>query len=340
MWMPRIVRGGFSRAERPRGDGERSLSSFRTMPRPFVPANVWIAATASVIAVIGFVLVGPLTDPSKFYAIAAQIMPAFLIAVAVERSLVDSLGTKADFARVRRDETADGYVARGISGGVRNGIEFALLDRTKGALMTDPELLSISVEPVDIAKAAMLGNWDDDPMTWSIFRGQLHDEFGLPADDPDFFDPPEEWVDPSPAFEAMGQSVLSRTPGESIRLLAAHAALREDRDFRGGTVGMQLVAAELRRLFDAQHQSVLQKVLERVTYRANQDYDRHRKERTVSLRVSIVLLTTTEFLALIGLMSPGQPYSGLFVVTAAAVAASIMCVVGGAFADLADSRRR
>jgi hypothetical protein len=54
--------------------------------RSMVPANVWIALGAAAVAAGVFIVVGPLNDPSKVYAIAAQIMPAFLIAVAVEHS--------------------------------------------------------------------------------------------------------------------------------------------------------------------------------------------------------------------------------------------------------------
>ncbi len=309
--------------------------------RSMVPANVWIALGSAAVAAGVFIVVGPLNDPSKVYAIAAQIMPAFLIAVAVEHSLLDSLGTKADFARARRDETADSYRAPGLSAGVRNTIEFALLKRQGEALPDgDRELLSVPVGPLEIAQAQVIGNWDEDALTWGILRGLIHDECGLPADEPDFFDDPKEWVDPSAAFEALRQSVLSREPGRAIRWLAARAALREDRDFSGGTVGTQLVAAELSRLFAAQDKATREDVLKRVTYRANLDYDRQREQRTLSLRISIVLLTTTEFLALTGVMSPGRPYSGLFVITAALVAASIMNVAGGALADLADSRTR
>jgi hypothetical protein len=340
MSVPAFFNRGQARLAHHLRDRLGSRRSFWGNPRGFVPASVWIAAVAAAAAVGGLVLVGPLKDPSKFYGVAAEIMPAFLIAVAVQRSLLDSLGTKADFARVRRDETADSYSPRGLDKGVRNVIEFALVERTKQAVMNDLDLLRISVGPADIAKAAIVGNWDDDVMFWRVFRGQLHDEFGLPEEDPDFFDPPEEWVDPSPGFEGLRESALSRDPGHAIRLLASHAALREDPDFRGGTVGAHVVAAELKRLFAAQHEAVLQQVLSRVTYRATRDYDRRLAQRAFSLRVSIVLLATTEFLALAGLMSPGRPYSGLFVVTAAGVASSIMNVAGGAFADLADSRLR
>jgi hypothetical protein len=306
-----------------------------------VPTNLLIALVAAALVASVFIVVGPLKDPSKLYAIAAQIMPAFLIAVAVEHSLLDSLGTKADFARVRRDETADSYSEPGLSGGVRNTIEFALLDRQGEALPDgDRELLSVPVGKLEIAQAHVIGNWDDDPMSWHIFRGLINDECGLPADDPDFFEDPKEWVDPSPAFGALRESVLSREPGRAIRWLAARAALREDRDFSGGTVGTQLVAAELNRLFAAQDKAAREDVLKRVTYRANRAYNTQREQRTLSLLSSIVLLTTTEFLALIGVMSPGRPYSGLFLITAALVAASIMNVAGGAFADLADRRAR
>jgi hypothetical protein len=306
-----------------------------------VPTNVWIAFVVGAVVTSVFIVVGSLKDPSKLYAIAAQIMPAFLIAVAVEHSLLDSLGTKADFARLRRDETADSYSAPGLSGGVRNTIEFALLERQGEALPNgDRELLSIPVGKLEIAQAHVIWIWDNDPMSWRIFRDLIHDECGLPADDPDFFDDSKEWVDPSPTFEALRESVLSREPGRAIRWLAARAALREDRDFSGGTVGTQLVAAELSRLFAAQDKAAREDVLKRVTYRANRAYDRQREQRTLSLLSSIILLTTTEFLALIGVMSPGRSYSGLFVITAALVAASIMNVAGGAFADLADRRTR
>ncbi len=309
--------------------------------RSMVPANAWIALVAAVVAASVFIVVGSPKDPSKLYAIAAQIMPAFLIAVAVEHSLLDSLGTKADFARVRRDETADSYSAPGLSGGVRNTIEFALLERQKDAMpVGDRELLSIPVDRLAIAQAHIIGHWDDHEMSWRIFRGLIHDECGLPAEDPDFFEAPKKLVDPSAAFIALRESVLSREPGQAFRWLAARAALREDRDFSGGTVGTQLVAAELSRLVTGQREAAGEAVLKRVTYRANREYDRQREQRTWSLRSSIVLLTTTEFLALIGLMSPGRPYSGLFVITAALVAASIMNVAGGALADLADRRAR
>jgi hypothetical protein len=231
------------------------------------------------------------------------------------------------------------HSAPGLNEGVRNTIEFALLDRQKDALpIGDHKSLSISVDSLAIAQAALVGHWDDDPMSWDIFRDLVHDECGLPADDPDFFDDPREWVDHSPGFEALRESVLSREPGRAIRWLAARAALRKDRDFTGGSVGLQLVAAELSRLFTGQNKAGLEGVLKRVTYRANLEYDRQREQRTWSLRSSIVLLTTTELLALAGVMSPGRPYSGLFVITAALVAASIMNVAGGALADLADRR--
>jgi len=331
---------GWTRVRLRLSDGMRSRHGGRSNQKRSVPASVWIAPAAAVVVAMGFVLVGPLKDPSKFYEIAAQIMPAFLIAVAVERSTLSSLGTKADFARVRREETVDSYSPRGMNEGVRNTIEFAFLARTQAVLKPDLEMLGIPVEPVDVAKAAVVGNWDDDSMFWWIFRGVLHDEFGLPADDPDYFDPPDEWTDPSPAFKALRESALSREPGEAVRLLAAHAALRQDREFAGGKVGIQIVGAELSRLFAAQRDAVLKGVLSRVTYRANREYDRQLSQRTLSLGVAIVLLTTTELLALIGLISPGRPYSGLFVVTAAAVGASIMNVGGGALADLASRRGR
>jgi hypothetical protein len=331
--IDRISPGNRGRAAKPKPRAKKPK------PRP-IHASVWIAAAAAIVAAAGFILVGPLKDPSKFYGTAVLVMPAFLIAVAVERTTLGSLGTKADFARVQRDETVDSYRQRGLDAGVRNTIEFALMARTKAGFPHERDMLSISVGPVDIAKAAVVGNWDEEPFFWSVFRDQLHDEFGLPSDDPDFFDPPQEWVDPSSGFEALRESVLSPDPGDAIRLLATHAALREDREFGGGSVGLQLVGAELKRLFAAQHDAALESVLSRVTYRANREYDRQLRQRTASLCASIVLLTATELLALIGLMSPGRPYSGLFVVTAAAVVASIMNVAGGALADIAGLRRR
>jgi hypothetical protein len=304
-----------------------------------VPLATWSALVAAAVTAGGLLLFGPVKQPSKFYEIAAAIMPAFLIAVAVERSLLGSLGTKADFARVRRDETTDSYRARGFDAGVRNTIEFALLHRTTGAIPDDPDMLSIPVEPIDIAKAAAIGNWDDDPMFWSVFRDVLRDDFGL-SEDPDCFDSAGGWIDPTDAFNSIRDSVLSRDAGPAVRLLAAHAALRQDRDFRGGTVGVQVVQTELKRLHDANHQKELRDVLGRITYRANLEYDRRVHQLVISLRTSIVVIMATEFLALIGVLSPGRPYSGLFVVTAAAVVASITSVAGGALADLSRARTR
>ena len=339
MWVPRVLARGFSRDPASFLEGERAVSTWWARRRSQIPANAWAAGTAAVGTAIGFVVVGPVKDPSNFYGIAAQVVPAFLIALAVERSLLDSLGTKADFARARRDETTDSYAEPGLNGGVRNVIELALLAREREAIQEKrQDLLSVSVGPLDVAQAAFVGHWDDDAMAWQIFRSLLHDEFGLEEDDPDFFEAPKHSPDPTPAFDALRDSVVSPAPGRGIRWLAAHAALREDRNFSGGTVGAQIVAAELNRLFEAQRTSGLESVLKRVTHRANLDYDRQRKHRTLSLRISIILLTTTEFLALIGVMSPGRPYSLLFVVTAALVAASVINVAGGAFSDLAGAR--
>ncbi len=339
MKLPASIARSFSRDPERSRTGAGSHARWAAKHCSSVPANAWTAAAAAAAAALGLGLIGPSKDPSKLYEIAAQVVPAFLIALAVERSLRDSLGTKADFARTRRDETADSYSARGLSGGIRNTIEFAMLKRQgDGVRDGDDALLSVSVEPLDVAQALIVGHWDDDPMTWSLFRDLLHDEFGLPADDPDFFDPPEEWSDPSPAFEALHKSMLSHEPGRSLRWLAARAVLQKDRAFAGGTVGNQLLGAELSRLFDAQRQSTFDRVLKQVTYRANLEYDRQRKHRTLSLRISILLLTTTEFMALIGVMSPGRPYSGLFVITAALVVASVLNVAGGALADLKTPR--
>ena len=339
MRAPRFLIRGFSRDPARFREGERSWSAWWAKFRAQVPANAWAALTALAATVIGFIAVGPLEHPSRFYEIAAQVMPAFLIALAVERSLLDSLGTKADFARTRREETVDSYAASGLNEGVRNSIEFALLQRQTLALHEDHrDLLNVPIAEVDIAKAAVVGHWHDDAMIWKVFRGLLHDEFGLAEDDHDFFEERTEWMDPSPAFDAIRESVLSAEPGPAIRWLAARAALREKRDSSGGLVGSQLVAAELNHLFAAQKKSELASILSRVTYRANLEYDSQRKRRTLSLRISIVLLTVTELLALVGLMSPGRPYAGLFVIAAGLVVASVMNVAGGALADLADSR--
>ena len=317
------------------------MSDWWVEHRSDVPGNVWTAAAAAAASAIGLFVVGPVKDPSSFYEVSAQVVPAFLIALAVERTLLDSLGTKASFARGRRDETADSYEDPGLNIGVRDVIELGLLARgSKAVKEKRPELLSVPVGPGDIAQAAAVGSWHDDAMTWHILRDMLHDEFGLEKDDPDFFDEPTERADPSPAYQALRESLLRRDPGRGMRWLAARTALRDNREFAGGTVGPTLVAAELSRLFAAQQESELASTLKRVTYRANLDYDRQRKHRTLSLRISIILLTATEFMALIGLISPGRPYSGLFVVTAALVAASVMNVAGGALADLADSPRQ
>jgi len=335
------IRNYITRREARFGMPQTSRCSLRNKRRArltSVPVGMWSVIAAAAITAVGFLLVGPIHQPSKFYEIAAGIMPAFLVAVAVERSLLGTLGTKADFARVRRDETVDSYSPRGFDGGVLHTIELALLDRTDGVNVNDAGMRGIPVEPIDIAKTAVVGNWDDDPMFWSVFRDQLHDEFGLQAEDPSYFDPPGEFIDSSTAFRAMRESVLRREAGPAIRMLAAHAALRADREFREGIIGNQLVKSELKRLHDAHHEIVLRRVLNQVTYLANREYGKRVHQLVLSLRTSIVLLTSTEFLALIGVLSPGHPYAGLFVVTAAAVAASITNVSGGALADLAHSQ--
>src|SRR4051812_14213281 len=109
MGVPRFVARGFSRIPARFRGSQRFSSIWWERHRSSVPANAWIALTAAAVTAIGFAVVGPLKDPSKFYEISAQVIPAFLIALAVERSLLDSLGTKAEFARARRDETADSY---------------------------------------------------------------------------------------------------------------------------------------------------------------------------------------------------------------------------------------
>lgn len=222
MRVPEHIARAFSRDPARFREGERALTNWWVANRGWVPANAWLALAAALGTTAVFVRLSPPTDSSAFYAIAAQIIPAFLVALAVERSLLDSLGTKTEFARSRRDAVVDSYVSPTLNRGVVFRIEMALAKRMLEAVeegrIAD---VNIPVRPQDIASAALTAHPHDDSLTWSLFRSRLHDEFGLPADDPDYFETgTPAWADPSPAFSAIETSILSPAPGSTIRWLA------------------------------------------------------------------------------------------------------------------------
>jgi hypothetical protein len=289
--------------------------------------------TAALFAVLG----GQSDPPSGFYSVAAQVLPAFLVALALERSLLDSLGTKTSFAKTRRDEYLDQWPSSGLSGGILWVIEHALFERTSRALTEKGAgPASILVSDLAATQALLVVQWQDDAMTWTALRDRFRAEFGLRATDADYFERDEEdFYDPSQAFNALGQSVLQEQPGPSIQLLAALAVLRHGEDLSEGRASARHVADEAKRLHDAYVEQEREQTLRRITHRANVSYERQRTRRTYSLRISLVLLTVTECVALVGVLSPGRPYHGLFILTVALVVASILNVTGGALVELA-----
>jgi hypothetical protein len=315
--------------------GERALTEWWAANRHWIPPNAWIATAAAIAVAIAFIATGPLQAPASFYGIAAQVIPAFLIALAVERTLLDSLGTKSEYARRRREEALDTYNSYGLDEGIVFRLEMALMYRMNDAIAEGRlEDVNIPVSHVDIAKAAITARPDDEALTWGLFRSRLHDEIGLPENDADPFEESGPWIDLSASFAAMDESVRSQPPGDTIRWLAVLAAVSQGADLSGGVVEGHTILSELKRLHAAEEDRKRESYLKRLTHRAYLDYDGQRRHRTVSLRFSILLLTVTEVATVIGLMSPRQPYRALFILTVSLAAASIVNVAGGALADL------
>jgi hypothetical protein len=335
MPAPRFLVRGLSKDPDEFRKGERFLTEWWVNNRQWIPMNAWIAVAAAVAVAIVFVAKGPLKDPAAFYGIAAQVIPAFLVALAVERSLLDSLGTKADHARRRRDEALDTYDSSGLDQGIVFRIELALMKRVSVAIEERRlDTANIPVSRTDVAKASLTARPDDDALTWRLLRARLHEEVGLPLDDPDPFEEPDVFVDPSAGFAALDKSVLSQEPGETIRWLAVLAAVRHQADVSRGMVEGPTILTELKRLHAVEEERKRNSFLKRVTYCANLDYDRQHRRRTISLRFSILLLVITELATMVGVMSPHQPYRALFIVTVCLAAASVVNVAGGALAEL------
>jgi hypothetical protein len=233
-------------------------------------------------------------DTKAFYGAAVQVVPVFLVALALERTLAEILGTETsvlseETARLDREWTPPSSMTRAY-----HEVGLKLRDR----------------EPV-----VLVGDTIHD------MREQLEDQTLLAV--------------------ARGLVDEDNATGDRLEELIITLGTLATREYAvGSSVGSSVevtpeqLLTEWDKLNEALWNEARRRAADEVRFTVSTAYRERRDRQRMSVVVSVVTLAVAETLAFIGLLSPRGPYAGLFIATAAAVAASFVAVTVDAVINL------
>jgi hypothetical protein len=283
-----------------------------------VPLNVTLGLGATACMLPLAWIFAP-ASTSAFYEAAVQIIPVFLVALAVEQSFSESLGTESAFIQEARSRVKADYIEPAEFDVALASFEGALGRRGTGTGRLHDFELSVPKREYekyrDLADGSYLAQWQ-----WLIAKV-------LKAD---------KGLSDRAGEEARVEAADARLP--IVAALALHDLAGVPRFTF--TNAEDVNGRDIMFFIDKLRKSANDGLLTRLQLEAERDavgeYRDRKAARRLSTLFAISLLAAAELVAFVGLLSPGESYRALFGVSAALFTGSFVAVTTGAAQQLLD----
>jgi hypothetical protein len=251
-------------------------------------------------------------DPAAFYNATAQIIPVFLVALAVEQTITQSLGTESSYINEAESIAARNFRVAGAAEELQRTMHQAVRQWARDKSFP-PNKVKIPVRSLILDS---MDGFTDLPLSdqWEIIAASLEKRY-----DPDDPNSVERMVERLAAMTYLGEPGMplpggapgaSSTTGDVLKWLeTAYKAFGNDKS-----------AEYVREVGDA----------------AKDRYRMQRRQRRVGTVSALVLLAIAEALALTGLITQPRCSQALFAVTCALLASAVAMVIAGAIRALFD----